>query len=362
MSQWKSPLHQMAQTTITQLWNDSCSVQELEYSMGHGAVGATTNPVIVGNVLKKELPAWEGRIQQLIKDHPAASEDDVAWMIIEEMGITAARLLLTIFEAHKGLKGRLSMQTNPKFWRDGEAMLKQALYFDTLAPNIQVKMPATRAALPAIEEATYRGVCLNATVSFTVSQAVAVAEAVERGLNRRKKEGLDCSRMNPVCTIMVGRVDDWLKKIAEKKGTITDPGYLEWAGVAVFKNAYRIYRERGYTTKLLSAAYRNHMHWSEFIGGDVVVTIPCDWQMKFNASDVECRDRIHTPVDPAVIAELKKKFPDFSKAYDENGLTPEEFDTYGATRRTLRQFITAYDEVVGIVRNIMIPDPDLKGQ
>lgn len=362
MNPWKSPLHQMAQTTKTQLWNDSCSLQELEYSLGHGAVGATTNPVIVGNVLKKELPVWEGRIRQLITDHPSASEEDVAWMIIEAMGLAAARVLLPIFEASHGLKGRLSMQTNPKLWRDGEAMLNQALYFHSLAPNLQVKMPTTRASLKAFEEATYRGVSINSTVGFTVAQSVAVAEAVERGLDRRRKEGLDCSSMNPVCTIMVGRVDDWLKKVAEKQGIITDPGYLEWAGVAVFKHAYQIFQKRGFTTKLLSAAYRNHMHWSEFIGGDVVVTIPCDWQVKFNNSDVTCEDRINKPVDPAVIAELKKKFPDFTKAYDEDGLSPEEFDSYGATRRTLRQFIAAYDEVLLVVRNLMIPDPDLKGK
>jgi transaldolase len=61
----------------------------------------------------------------------------------------------------------------------------------------------------------------------------------------------------------------------QAKGIITDPGYLEWAGVAVMKHAYALYRERGYRTRLLAAAYRNHLHWSQFIGGDVVLTIPC---------------------------------------------------------------------------------------
>jgi transaldolase len=68
---------------------------------------------------------------------------------------------------------------------------------------------------------------VNATVSFTVPQAIAVAEAVERGIDRRKKEGKDISTMSPVCTIMVGRMDDWLKVIAAKKNIVTNPGYLE---------------------------------------------------------------------------------------------------------------------------------------
>src|SRR5260221_3632793 len=73
---------------------------------------------------------------------------------------------------------------------------------------------------------------------------------------------------------MVGRLDDWVKVVAEKENITTDPGYLEWAGVAVFKKAYQIFKERGYRTRLLSAAFRNHMHWSEFIGGGVVISPP----------------------------------------------------------------------------------------
>src|SRR5208337_3382678 len=117
-----------------------------------------------------------------------------------------------------------------------------------------------------------RGHSINATVSFTVPQTIAVAEAVERGLKRREAEGLDISTMGPVCTIMVGRLDDWLKVLHDKHNLSVDPGYLEWAGVAVFKKAYKIYRDRGYRLRLLSAAFRNHMHWSEFIGGDVVIS------------------------------------------------------------------------------------------
>ena len=73
-----------------------------------------------------------------------------------------------------------------------------------------VKIPVTKAGVTAIEEATSRGMSINATVCFTVPQAIAVAEAVERGLKRREAEGRETSRMGPVCTIMVGRLDDWL--------------------------------------------------------------------------------------------------------------------------------------------------------
>ncbi len=79
----------------------------------------------------------------------------------------------------------------------------------TLRLICRLRYLPTKAGIKAVEEATYRGVNINATVCFTVPQALAVGEAVERGLSRREKEGYDTSKMTPVCTIMVGRLDDW---------------------------------------------------------------------------------------------------------------------------------------------------------
>jgi transaldolase len=221
-----------------------------------------------------------------------------------------------------------------------------------------VKIPVTCAGIPAIEEATYLGISINATVCFSLPQCVAVAEAVERGLRRREREGKDISAMGPVCTIMVGRLDDWLKVVLEKENITIDPGYLEWAGVAVFKKTYQLFRERGYRVRLLSAAFRNHMHWSEFIGGDVVISPPYSWQVRFNASDIEVRSRIDKPVDPQILEELSKKFADFRRAYTEGGILMEDFDSFGPSRRTLRQFIAACHDLDGLVRDILLPNPD----
>jgi transaldolase len=362
MSNGKGPLHQMTLQSPTEFWNDSCSVAELTDAISYGATGGTSNPTIVGQVLKKELETWKPKIIELVKDNPTAAEDAIAWKTIEAITVNAAKLLKPVYDKNKGRNGRLSIQTNTKFYRNAKSIVEQAVYFDSLYPNNNIKLPVTKAGIEAVEELSYRGVSVNATVSFTVPQCVAVAEAVERGIERRKKEGKDIDNMSPVCTIMVGRLDDWLKVIAAKKGIVTDPGYLEWAGVAASKKAYRLYKERGYRTRLLNAAYRNHFHWSEFIGGDMSMTITYDWQQKFNASGVEVKNRIDDPVDPKIIAELEKKFPDFCRAYDEKGMKPEEFESFGATRRTLLAFLKSYDELVAVVRGIMISDPDVKGE
>lgn len=356
------PLTLMVNRTPTEFWNDSCDLDELSYAIRNGAVGATTNPVIVATVLKKAFQKWEPRIKEYISTHPSCCEDDVAWAIIEEMGAKAATLLLPVFEPSKGKKGRLSIQINPKYFRNVDLMVEQAVHLNTIATNLNIKLPATSAGMEAVEELTYRGVSTNATLCFTVSQAIAAAEAAERGLRRRQKEGKSIEGMSPICSIMEGRLDDWLKKVAEKRGVITNPGYLEWAGVAVVKKAYGIYKQRGYRTRLLTAAYRNHMQWSELIGGDLSMTIPYEWQLKFNASDIVVTERINNPVDPEIIDSLKRKFGDFNKAYDEDGLAAEEFDHFGATRRTLRQFLKSYDDLVSMMRDALLPDPDLKGE
>ena len=107
-----SPLYRTTHTTQTDYWNDSCASEELAYAIRNGAVGATTNPSIVLNVLKKEHAAWKGVIADLIGSNPTASEEQIAWRLIEAMGVKGAAMLMPIFEREKGRKGRLSMQTS----------------------------------------------------------------------------------------------------------------------------------------------------------------------------------------------------------------------------------------------------------
>lgn len=352
------PLLRMGQTTPTRLWNDSATPSELSAAIGWAAVGATCNPVIALAALRSDLPRWQRRIREYADEHPSASDSEIGWAMVKELSIEAAALLTDAFTEHAGRNGRLSVQTDPRLYRDADRLLAQAVEFDCLAPNIIVKIPATEIGIRVMEEATYLGVSVNATVSFTVPQAVAVAEAIERGLQRREAEGLDVGAMGPVCTIMVGRLDDWMKAVAKRDSIIIDPGILEWAGVAVFKRAYQLFQERGFRTRLLSAAFRNHMHWSQLVGGDVVISPPFDWQVKLNASGIEPLPRIDEPVADAVLNTLYERFPDFRRAYDADGMTLAEFQDYGATRRTLRQFLTACADLEVLVRDVLLSDPE----
>jgi transaldolase len=354
----ESPLLRMTRETPTQYWNDSCAVEELAYAVERGATGATSNPSIVLEVLKKEKGHWVPRVHELAAVNPTWSEVELTWAIVEEMAARGAGILGPVFERNGGRNGRLSVQVNPANYRDPVRMVEQALRFHRLAPNIQVKFPATAAGMEAIEEATALGVNINSTVSFTVAQAVASAEAVERGLARRAAAGEDVASMTPICTIMIGRLDDWMKVLVERDDIALHPDAPSWAGVAAFKRAYAIFRERGYRSRLLAAAYRHRLHWTELVGGDVSMTMPHPWQVRFNGSGIAPEPRMEVPVDPALIDELLERIPDFRRAYEPGGLTPPEFESFGASARTLRAFIKSYHDLQAAIRDLVLPDPD----
>ena len=355
-----SPLGRTIATTLTDVWNDSCSVPELEYAISYGAVGATANPTIVADVWKAEPGYWRDRVQAIGAERPDATEIDLAWAIVEEMSLRAAPLLRPAFEATGGRQGRLSMQTDPTLFRSFDRMLAQGEHFAGLAPNIIVKFPATSVGVRVMEEATYRGVNVNATVSFSVAQAVAAGEAVERGLRRREADGLRVDDMGPVITVMMGRLEDWLRAQAERDGIISDPSALPWSGVAIFKRTVAEFESRGLRARPLGAAIRHHLHWSELIGGDVIITMPSAWQRRFNASDVKVRPRMDQPVAAGILDDLRRHFPDFVRAYEPDALTPDEFDDFPPSARTLRAFIGSYHELLHQVTDALIPNPDVK--
>ncbi|AZZ40037.1 transaldolase [Acidipropionibacterium jensenii] len=351
------PLLQVAQHTSTALWNDSADLEELTQSISFGGVGATCNPQIAYGTIKKHLDVWAPRIREIAKANPTWGEAEVGWQAVKDMSVEAAALLEPIFKEQHGHNGRLSIQTDPRLHNDAKALADQAESFSQMAPNIIVKVPATSVGVKAIEDATYRGVSINVTVSFSVPQAVRTAEAIQRGLDRRVADGKPIDEMGPVVTIMGGRLDDWLKIVASREQLFIDPGALEWGGIAAIKHAYQIFQERGFQARVLVAAYRNVLQYSELTGGDLVLSPPFAWAKRVNDSGYTPDfDAISKPV-PQHHLDALMKMPEFRRAYDPDGMTVEEFDTFGPTVRTLRGFLKADCDLETLVKDIVMPEP-----
>lgn len=335
-------------------WNDSCALGELEEAVAAGAVGATSNPVIVDAAVRGDPARWLPVLDRLLREHPEDTEDEIAWRLIAAVARDAAALLAPVHEATSGRKGYLCVQVSPKLYRSTARMIAQACELAAIAPNIAIKCPATREGIAAMEALTARGINVNATVSFSVPQALATAEALERAIDRALEAGVPAERLHPYVTIMVGRLDDHMRRTVDRDGIAIDPGMLEWAGIAVFKRARRLFVERGLRSTLLAAAYRHSRHWSELIGEGVILSMPYAWWKRFEASDITPRKTLDEPVAPDVVDALTRSIPEFRRAYDERGMEPGEFAAYGASVHTLRQFLGGYQQLVELVRDRML--------
>jgi transaldolase len=90
------------------------------------------------------------------------------------------------------------------------------------------------------------------------------------------------------------------------------------------------------------------------------MTLPHAWQERFNASGIVPEPRMDIPVDPALVDDLYARVPDFRRAYDPDGLLPSEFEAFGASARTLRAFVKSYHDLQGAIRDLVLPDPDVR--
>jgi transaldolase len=122
------------------------------------------------------------------------------------------------------------------------------------------------------------------------------------------------------------------------------------------KRAYQVFQERGFRSRVLSAAFRNVMQWSELVGGDVVVSPPFGWQKIIQGSDYVVEPKIDVPVREDYIEQLNR-LEDFRRAYEVDGMPIEEFENFGPTRKTLRQFLQADADLDQLVADILVPAP-----
>jgi transaldolase len=164
----------------------------------------------------------------------------------------------------------------------------------------------------------------------------------------------DPDALHPVVTLMVGRMDDQLERAEAASPTGIDPTYLAWSGIAVFKRTASLFREHGYRSRLLAAAYRRPEHWSQIIGTDVLQSIPYDHWRAFAELDTPPALTLDTPVRPEIIDALLKHHPDFVQGYEPDGLQPQRFARYPAAAHTLNQFIQGYEGLLAIVRKQML--------
>jgi len=328
--------HWLIGKTPTAWWHDSADPAELALGLERGAVGATTNPYLANLSLCKNRVMWAKEIEEALSRNLDVESKAEALMRVVVTHV--AEKLMPEFERSKGKMGYVCAQVNPARAGDREAMLSMARRFHGWAPNIAVKLPATAAGLDVLEDCIAEGITSTVTVSFTVSQVIAIAERHRAGGARARSQGIEPGRCFAV--IMIGRLDDYLRDVAHETRAAVEESDIRQAGLAVTKRAHALYKECRYKAILLVAALRGTYHMIELAGAELIMSIAPAYQAVLLAEDLPREERIGVEIAPDVIERLSH-MPEFTRAYEPDGMRPDDFIAYGVTQRTLAQFSEA---------------------
>ena len=320
------------QCTPTRWWHDSGNPDEIELAIQRGATGVTTNPVLTFRSFQSQPEFWNPKVVALGDDFEPEARAEA---LLKLVATYAAEKVRPVYERTNGADGYALGQLNPTRAGDAEGMLAQARRVHSWAENIAVKLPATAAGIEVIEHLAEEGIPICATINVSVLQAIAVAEAYARG----KQKALAAGVKPPLCIVVqqVGRLDDYLRDVAQDMKLGLDESVITMAGLAVAKRTYQIFEQRGYDAVIMPAGLRGAYHLTEMAGGKLLYTINTRVQDMILAADPSQEERISNPVPQDILDQLRK-IPEFVRAYEPDGMKPSEFITYGVTQKLLSQF------------------------
>jgi transaldolase len=323
----------LAQSTLTRWWHDSGSPDEILLARKRGALGVTTNPVLTFRTFRLEPEFWQAEVAKIPQDLDFGERAEA---LLKLVAVYAASQFKDVFAETGGQHGLALGQLNPGLAGDDAGMLAQARRIHSWGDNIAIKLPATRSGVTVIEELAAEGIPICATLNVSVAQALAVAEAYERGAKRAEAAGIRPA----LCLVVqqVGRLDDYIRDVARDMHAEAAEEDVIQAGLAVAKRTYGIFQESGYRAVIMPAGLRGPYHLTEMAGARATFSITTRVQDMILAADPPRETRIDKPIEPATIRKLMQ-IPEFVRAYEPGGLRPAEFITYGVIQKLLSQFM-----------------------
>lgn len=261
--------------------------------------GVTSNPTIFMNAITKSTDYDESLLPLVAA---GMSNEEIFFSLAIEDIQAAADLFRPLYDQTEGGDGYVSLEVSPYLAHNTAETLSQAkdLWARVDRPNLMVKIPATKAGLPAITEAIAAGINVNVTLIFSRERYAEVMDAYLKGLEKRVDAGLPVNRIASVASFFVSRVDTnidaRLQKIIgnEKPQAQKAEKLLGKAAIANAKLAYddyknvftserflklkemgaRVQRPLWASTSTKNPAYRDVMYVEELIGPDTVDTVP----------------------------------------------------------------------------------------
>jgi transaldolase len=352
-----SRLHQLSALGQS-VWIDFLSRDLLESGAlaraiaGDAVVGVTSNPTIFA----KALSAGDAYDDQIAGSEAADARNVFLELAMGDV-IAACDLLRPVWERTEGRDGYVSIEVDPNLADDTAATIEQATHFhEAIArPNLLVKIPATDAGVPAIEEMTAGGYAINVTLIFSLTRHRQVAEAYVRGLERLAAGGGDLSRVHSVASFFVSRVDTEADRRLVELGREDLMGRL---AIANAKLAYQQYKAlfqsarwdglaaRGATpqrclwasTSVKDPKMRDTLYVEELIGPETISTMPGETSRAFQD---------HGRVEVRLESDLDEAQYLFNKLYAA-GL---DYDDVGATleREGIEKFVVSFNALLKVI-------------
>jgi transaldolase len=208
-----SPLETLV-ASGTKLWLDSVDPDLVEANRAWGATGATSNPIIIADLIKSGR--FDHELEAALVDR-GLSDEDTAWHLTDTVVRSAQEVFLPVWEATRGDDGYVSFELDPLLEDPANTLSHRervARYIELGRKwseghkNRMIKVPATPAGIDALEQLAADGVTINVTLIFTMRQYEAARDAIWRGAQRRKS--LD--RFKSVYSIFISRVDVYTEK------------------------------------------------------------------------------------------------------------------------------------------------------
>jgi len=244
-----TPTEQLSADGVS-IWLDDLSRARItsgnlaELIRTRNVVGVTTNPSIFQAAIGGGAEAYDAQIRELAA--AGASVDEAIFAATTDDVRDAADIFTPVFEATDGVDGRVSIEVSPDLAHDTDATIAQAkeLSASVDRPNVLIKIPATKAGLPAITQVIGEGISVNVTLIFSLDRYAEVIDAYLAGLELAQANGHDISKIQSVASFFVSRVDTEVDKRLAAIGTDQAEGLKSLAGVANARLAYELYEQK----------------------------------------------------------------------------------------------------------------------
>ena len=208
----------------------------------YNVVGVTTNPTIFQQAISSGTDYSPAIAESAAKGHSA--EETVFELMVHDVR-DACDVFRPLFDASDGVDGRVSIEVSPELAHDTNGTIAQAddLHQRVDRDNVLVKIPATKAGLPAITEALGRGISVNVTLIFSLERYREVVEAFMSGLELAAERGHKLSTIHSVASFFVSRVDTEIDKQLAERSDPEATGLRSRSGVANARLAYQAFEE-----------------------------------------------------------------------------------------------------------------------